>query len=110
MPGLRGDGGQPGPSAEGQKEAGTEPGSSPKATPLKVADPHAGTRQLQRQAWQWALANRANDGTLPTGSEIACQHGRRERWGRLVKNAGLAGELGGHEPGEATVTMAPPAA
>ena len=50
-------------------------------------------RGLQRQAWRWALANRAGDGTLPAGSEIARQHGRRERWGRLVKRAGLAGEF-----------------
>jgi hypothetical protein len=50
-------------------------------------------REVQRQAWRWALANRAGDGTLPAGSEIARQYGRRERWGRLVKSAGLAGEL-----------------
>ena len=41
----------------------------------------------------WALANRAADGSLPAGSEIARQYGRCERWGRLVKNAGLAGEF-----------------
>lgn len=40
-------------------------------------------RELQRQAWRWALANRAGDGTLPAGSEIARQYGRRERWGGL---------------------------
>ena len=50
-------------------------------------------REVQRQAWQWALANRAFDGTLPAGREIARQFGRRERWGRLVKSAGLAGEF-----------------
>ena len=50
-------------------------------------------RELQRQAWRWALANQADDGTLPAGSEIARQYGRHERWGRLVKNAGLAGEF-----------------
>jgi hypothetical protein len=50
-------------------------------------------REVQRQAWQWALANRASDGTLPAGREIARQFGRRERWGRLVKSAGLAGEF-----------------
>ena len=47
--------------------------------------------ELRRQAWQWALANRDEDGTLPSGGAIARAHGRRERWGRLVKNAGLAG-------------------
>jgi hypothetical protein len=43
------------------------------------------SRDLQRQAWQWALANRAGDGSLPSGREIARQYGRHERWGRLVK-------------------------
>lgn len=50
--------------------------------------------ELQRQAWQWALANRGADGTLPSGEAIARAHGRKERWGRLVKSAGLAGGLG----------------
>jgi hypothetical protein len=44
-------------------------------------------------AWQWALANRSGDGSLPSGSDIGRQHGRRERWGRLVKRSGLAGGL-----------------
>jgi hypothetical protein len=51
------------------------------------------SRDLQRQAWQWALANRAGDGSLPSGREIARQYGRHERWGRLVKRSGAAGEL-----------------
>jgi hypothetical protein len=33
---------------------------------------------LQRQAWQWALANRAADGALPSGREIARQYRRHE--------------------------------
>jgi Protein of unknown function (DUF2637) len=49
---------------------------------------------LQRRAWQWALANRAHNGSLPSGSAIAAAHGRQERWGRLVKKAGQAGTLG----------------
>jgi len=49
---------------------------------------------LQRCAWQWALANRAHDGSLPSGRAIAAAHGRQERWGRLVKKAGHAGTLG----------------
>lgn len=57
------------------------------------ADGSAPPRELQCQAWRWALANRAGDGALPAGSEIARQYGRRERWGRLVKSAGLAGEF-----------------
>jgi hypothetical protein len=47
-------------------------------------------------AWQWALANRFGDGTLPAGRDIGRQHGRPERWGRLVKRSGLAGELDLH--------------
>jgi hypothetical protein len=61
------------------------------------------SRDLQLQAWQWALANRAKDGSLPSGREIARQYGRHERWGRLVKRSGAAGELAtgneGSEPG-----------
>jgi len=53
---------------------------------------HAG-RDTQVLAWRWALANRAGDGSLPSGRDIGRQHGRHERWGRLVKNAGLAGKL-----------------
>jgi hypothetical protein len=48
---------------------------------------------LQRQAWQWALVNRTPRGDLPSGKAIAREFGRRERWGRLVKQAGLAGRL-----------------
>jgi hypothetical protein len=50
-------------------------------------------RELQLRAWQWALASRASDGSLPSGRNIGRQYGRRERWGRLVKRSGLAGEL-----------------
>jgi len=50
-------------------------------------------RDLQWQAWRWALANRAEDGSLPSGREIARQYGRHERWGRLVKRSGAAGDL-----------------
>jgi uncharacterized protein DUF2637 len=49
--------------------------------------------ELRRQAWHWALANRDQDGTLPSGEAIARAHGRQERWGRLVKSAGLSGAL-----------------
>jgi hypothetical protein len=51
-------------------------------------------RDLQRQAWLWAQANRSSDGSLPSGREIAEQFGRHERWGRLVKRSGCAGEFG----------------
>jgi hypothetical protein len=50
-------------------------------------------RDLQREAWQWAMANPAGDGSLPSGREIGRQYGRHERWGRLVKRSGAAGEL-----------------
>jgi len=52
-----------------------------------------GSRALQRRAWQWALANRGPDGSLPSGTEVARQFRRSERWGRLVKNTGLAGQF-----------------
>jgi Protein of unknown function (DUF2637) len=76
------------------------------------SDPHAsaeGARPRQRRqtadlrlrAWQWALANRDAHGQLPAGKVIAAQFGRKERWGRLVKKAGLAGSLGfPNEPAE----------
>ena len=47
----------------------------------------------RRQAWQWAVANKAPDGSLPSGKAIADRYGRHERWGRLVKAAGNAGEF-----------------
>lgn len=59
--------------------------------------PAAGERErcaslaLQRQAWQWALANRTPQGDLPSGKAIAERFARRERWGRLVKEAGRSG-------------------
>jgi hypothetical protein len=64
------------------------------------------SRDLRRQAWQWALANWAGDGSLPSGREIACHYGRHERWGRLVKRAGTAGELAvGGEPSEPSLRL-----
>jgi hypothetical protein len=39
------------------------------------------------------LAHRTPKGDLPSGRAIAQEFGRRERWGRLVKEAGLAGRL-----------------
>jgi hypothetical protein len=50
--------------------------------------------ELRQRAWHWALANRDEDGTLPSGEAIARARGRQERWGRLVKNAGLSGAFG----------------
>jgi hypothetical protein len=61
-------------------------------------------RDLQQQAWHWALAHRASDGSLPSGRQIADQYGRHERWSRLVKRAGAAGDFSSQhsEPRPAT--------
>ncbi|WUI03925.1 DUF2637 domain-containing protein [Spirillospora sp. NBC_00431] len=48
---------------------------------------------LQKRAWLWATDNRTAKGKLPPGKAIADRFGRSERWGRLVKQAGLAGRL-----------------
>jgi hypothetical protein len=53
----------------------------------------AAALDLQRAAWQWAQVYRAKDGSLLSGKEIGRQYGRHERWGRLVKCAGTAGEF-----------------
>jgi hypothetical protein len=50
-------------------------------------------RVVQLRAWQWALANRRPDGSLPAGAEVARQFGRSDRWGRLVTGLGRAGQL-----------------
>src|SRR6266516_1015419 len=66
---------------------------------------HGGAgREFQRQAWHWALAHRAGDGSLPSGREIARQYGRHERWGRLVKRSGTTGEFSG-EPAEPALRL-----
>lgn len=51
-------------------------------------------QDLRRAAWRWALANRSADGSLPSGTVIATQFSRSARWGRWIKHAGAAGELG----------------
>lgn len=66
------------------------------------------------QAWQWAQADRSGNGSLPTGKDIGRRHSRHERWGRLVKRSGLAGELTrkasrGPEPNRLAVTEGRPA-
>jgi hypothetical protein len=72
------------PACDAHPAAGRRPGSARRG---------AG-RELQVRAWQWALANRSGgDGSLPSGRDIGRQYGRHERWGRLVKRAGLTGEL-----------------
>lgn len=68
-----------------------EPVALPASAPTQNG-PAAGA-DMRRQAWEWAVANRAVDGSLPSGKVIADQYGRHERWGRLVKNAGATGEF-----------------
>jgi hypothetical protein len=55
--------------------------------------PRRPASDLQHNAWQWAIANRTPAGDLPSGKAIAERFGRRERWGRLVKQAGTTGRL-----------------
>jgi len=50
-------------------------------------------RDVWLAAWRWAQDNRAEDGSLPSGRDIGGRYGRHERWGRMVKRAGLVGEL-----------------
>jgi hypothetical protein len=71
------------------------PGPRTVGRPTAIAATAPGLgRELQREAWQWAQANRAGDGSLPSGRKIAQQYGRHERWGRLVKRSGCSGEYG----------------
>ena len=44
---------------------------------------------FQERAWQWALDRERETGALPTGAQIAERFGRKDRWGRLVKERGL---------------------
>ncbi|GAA3757327.1 DUF2637 domain-containing protein [Salinactinospora qingdaonensis] len=49
--------------------------------------------QLQVEAWRWALTHRHEDGSLPSGKEIATHFARKDRWGRLVKQRGQQGRF-----------------
>jgi hypothetical protein len=55
-------------------------------------------REARVLAWQWAQANRSGDGSLPSGRDIGREYGRHERWGRLAKRSGFAGELNPQTP------------
>jgi hypothetical protein len=67
------------------------------------------SRDLRWQAWEWALANRAGDGSLPSGRDIGLRYGRHERWGRLVKRSRAAGEFApGCEPGKPGLLLVGP--
>jgi hypothetical protein len=70
------------------------PDPSPRCPPHALPSRRLGAgRELRRQAWEWALEQREVGGSLPSGKAIACQFSRHERWGRLVKQAGIAGEF-----------------
>jgi hypothetical protein len=94
-------------------EIGDTPGAAPARAPARAGQARRWSSwcgpELQRQAWHWALAHRASDGSLPSGRQIADQYGRHERWGRLVKHAGAAGEFTGQpsEPAQHLVGQQP---
>jgi hypothetical protein len=103
--------GHPGPEERRPQPRPVRPASTPTSgsapddlpAPVRRSDPGPGNGRaaglgLRRDAWLWAEANRAGDGSLPSGREIARRYGRHERWGRLVKRSGLAGEFTAAEP------------
>ncbi|MEV0407284.1 DUF2637 domain-containing protein [Actinoallomurus sp. NPDC050550] len=77
-------------NAEPEPAAGEPAPEGPGDDGAEVSDLR---RCLQREAWQWALAYLAENGELPGGAAIGTRFKRSPRWGRLVKNAGLAGAL-----------------
>jgi Protein of unknown function (DUF2637) len=82
------------PGKVGGRPTNSSSRGRPDVVPLDPGKQIAGRgREPQMLARQWALANRPADGSLPSDRDIAGQHGRHERWGRLVKRSGLAGEL-----------------
>ena len=88
-------------AAKPAHQAVAQPGESPvppsahprPKVPTRPSLRSAGGLGLRQQAWAWALGQRAEHGSLPSGRAIADRYGRHERWGRLVKRAGLAGEF-----------------
>ncbi len=88
-----GPGPLPGSSVRRAAAAGTGAAGDGSGDRMVCAARGAAGREVRLDAWRWALENRAEDGSLPAGREIARQYGRHERWGRLVKRSGLAGEL-----------------
>jgi Protein of unknown function (DUF2637) len=82
------------PAAPAARVAAASPVTARRsADRVMTASGKAAGRELWLDAWRWAQDNRTEDGSLPSGGEIARQYGRHERWGRLVKRSGLAGEL-----------------
>ncbi|MEO3797845.1 DUF2637 domain-containing protein [Nonomuraea sp. B10E15] len=85
-----------GPSAEVQEVSEPEPDD---AGDVVLPSRHARRRDSEmaafhRSVWQWVQENRCPDGALPSGKVIAERFSRSPRWGRWIKRAGLAGELG----------------
>jgi hypothetical protein len=68
-------------------------GERPAVTRAVTARHMSAGREVRQTAWRWAQDNRTDDGSLPSGRDIGGQYGRHERRGRMVKRAGLAGEL-----------------
>lgn len=66
---------------------------SPQKVSQPVIEPDEPDVTLQQRAWRWAQEQADHEGKVPTGTAIARQFQRSSRWGRLVKKAGLTGEL-----------------
>jgi hypothetical protein len=91
-------------TAAPRRRSGRSPGPAASVSAVSANDPvktdlptyRRGTagQCVRLEAWRWAQDNRAEDGSLPSGKDIGIQYRRHERWGRLVKRSGLAGELG----------------
>ncbi|WP_281260785.1 DUF2637 domain-containing protein [Murinocardiopsis flavida] len=62
---------------------------------IEVAGSFEAVPQVQVEAWCWALDNRREDGSLPSGREIAARFDHKERWGRLIKQWGQQGRFDG---------------
>ena len=102
-------------AAAGMRSARQRPAASPgpsgaappqtaiKSSPAVRKTGRAG-HGLKQQAWEWAVAHRHIDGTLPTGRAIADRFGRHERWGRLVKQYGTGHPGDTHGPGRLAVS------
>ena len=67
-----------------------EPGAT---VATETVNPSDAVPRIQIEAWQWALANCREDGSLPTGREIAARFDHKDRWGRLIKQWGQQGRF-----------------
>ncbi|QBI56167.1 DUF2637 domain-containing protein [Streptomonospora litoralis] len=63
------------------------------AVATETAVPSESVSRIQIEAWHWALDNRREDGSLPTGREIAAHFDHKDRWGRLIKQWGQQGRF-----------------